>query len=218
MKKLILSVAVVAAAAFVACTSSKTSDSAAAITSKIENCTNADSLKTYVNQAKEYVQTLVNEGKLEEAKAYLAKIEPIVKEKAPALAGALTSVESAIDKVGDMVSTDKIEATADSTKQAVADSISAKVDDTKDAIGEAVSDTKESFSEKVSHAVENGKEAVGNAAEKSKEAVGNAAEKSKEAVSNAAEKSKEAVSNTAEKAKDAASDAAKKAVDKLKNL
>ena len=52
MKKLILSVAVVAAAAFVACTSSKTSDSAAAITSKIENCTNTDSLKTYVNQAK----------------------------------------------------------------------------------------------------------------------------------------------------------------------
>ena len=89
MKKLILSVAVTAVALMVACTGKEQAKKEdGGIMAKIENCTNTDSLKAYVEQAKAYAQTLVSEGKVDQAKEFLAKIEPVVKQKAPALASA----------------------------------------------------------------------------------------------------------------------------------
>ncbi|MDE5921485.1 MAG: hypothetical protein K2G82_07745, partial [Paramuribaculum sp.] len=69
MKKLILSVAVTAVALMVACTGKQqTEKEDGCIMAKIENCTNTDSLKAYVDQAKAYAQTLVSQGKVEQAK------------------------------------------------------------------------------------------------------------------------------------------------------
>lgn len=208
MKKIVLSVAVLAAAAFVACTSTPKAEQASAITSKIENCTNPDSLKVYVDQAKEYVETLVKEGKIEEAKAYMAKIEPVVKEKAPALASTFATIGTALDKVQDAVSTEAVSSAADSLKAVATDSISAAASNVAAAGEAAVEGAKEGVKEKIGDITEKGKEAVGTAVDKTKEVAG----KGKDAVVNAYDKSKDAVSSTAEKGKEAA----EKVLDKIK--
>ena len=85
MKKLLLSIAVVAALCAATTSCGKSADSTASMKSKIENCTNTDSLRAYVEQAKAYADKLVAEGKVDEARKYLAELEPVVKSKAPAL-------------------------------------------------------------------------------------------------------------------------------------
>ena len=123
MKKLVLigALAAVLAVGSVSCSKKDSAADVSALTSKIENCTNTDSLRVYVGQAKAYAQKLVKEGKVDEAKEYLAKIEPVVKEKAPALAGTLSTVETALDKVGNAVG-DKTQEAKDAVSDA-ADSI-----------------------------------------------------------------------------------------------
>lgn len=170
MRKLILSVAVATVALMVACTGKQQADKEdGGIMAKIENCTNTDSLKAYVDQAKAYAQTLVSEGKIEQAKEFLAKIEPVVKQKAPALATMLTSAESALDKVESAVGE-----TADSTKQAVTDSVGNKIDA-----------AKQTISNKASATVDKPTDAVENAAGKASDAVGKAADKTADAVNKA---------------------------------
>ena len=170
MRKLILSVAVATVALMVACTGKQQADKEdGGIMAKIENCTNTDSLKAYVDQAKAYAQTLVSEGKIEQAKEFLAKIEPVVKQKAPALATMLTSAESALDKVESAVGE-----TADSTKQAVTDSVGNKIDA-----------AKQTISNKASATVDKATDAVENAAGKASDAVGKAADKTADAVNKA---------------------------------
>ena len=159
MKKLILSVAVTAVALMMACTGKEQAKKEdGGIMAKIENCTNTDSLKAYVEQAKAYAQTLVSEGKVDQAKEFLAKIEPMVKQKAPALASALTSVETALDKVESGVGEK-----ADSAKQAVTDSVEGMFDAAKQAV-----------SDKASEAAGKAADAVDKAAGKASDAVGKA--------------------------------------------
>lgn len=166
MKALFISAAVAALTLFAACTSTEKADKAeSTLAAKIENCTNTDSLKAYVDEAKAYIVKLQSEGKVDEAKKFLEKIEPVVKDKAPALAGTFAAVGTAIDKV-----TDNVEAKADSAKSAVADSIDSKINDVKNAAGDAA---------------DKGKEAVSNTAEKAKDAVGNAVDNTKESAADA---------------------------------
>ena len=99
MKKLILATVVAAGALLMASCTSKAEKSEKDLAAKIENCTNTDSIKVYVDQAKAYAQKLVSEGKVDEAKKYLEQIEPVVKAKAPQFAGALSTAETALDKV-----------------------------------------------------------------------------------------------------------------------
>ena len=91
MKKLILATVVAAGALLMASCTSKAEKSEKDLAAKIENCTNTDSIKVYVDQAKAYAQKLVSEGKVDEAKKYLEQIEPVVKAKAPQFAGALST-------------------------------------------------------------------------------------------------------------------------------
>lgn len=158
MKKILLPAALLAVLTLGSC-SSKTAagDTVADFKSKIENCTNADSIQAYVGQAQEYVQKLVDEGKIDEAKKYLAELEPVVKEKAPKFAGAFEAVKTFIDKVPaagedainkakDAASAagDSIASAADNVKEAAAD----KVSDIKDAVSDKASEVKEAVSEK----------------------------------------------------------------------
>ena len=170
MKALFLSAAVAALATFAACSSSeKAEKTESSLASKIENCTNTDSLKAYVEDAKAYVAKLQSEGKLDEAKAFLEKIQPVVQQKAPALAGAFTAVQTSLDKISGVAAEQ-----ADSAKQAVADSVAYKVENAKDAIGDAAQNAKDAVSEKATEVVDKSKEAVSNAAEKTKEATSDA--------------------------------------------
>ena len=100
MKNLIL--CILATMVFAACSGNRSVDAnESEIASKIEKCSNADSLKIYVAQAKDYVQTLIDEGKVEEAKIYLDKIEPVVSKYAPALSSSLASLKATMGKVSD---------------------------------------------------------------------------------------------------------------------
>lgn len=173
MKKVLLSVAVVAAAMFVSCTSSadKAERSTSDFKTKIENCTNPDSLTVYVNEAKAYAQKLVAEGKIDEAKKYMAQIEPVVKEKAPALAGTFDTVKEALDKVPGAV--------ADKTEE-VKDAVSDKAEE----VGAAVSDKASEVTDAVADKAGEVKDAVVDKTKDAAAAVSNKAGEVKDAVSN----------------------------------
>ncbi len=160
MKKLLLSIAVVAALCAATASCGKSADSTASMKSKIENCTNTDSLRAYVEQAKAYADKLVAEGKEDEARKYLAELEPVVKSKAPALSGALSTVESTLDKVKENAS-DK----ADEAKNSAA----AAVDSAKSAVGsaaEAVKDKAADVASAVKEKTQDVKEGAADAAQK----------------------------------------------------
>ncbi len=160
MKKLLLSIAVVAALCAATASCGKSADSTASMKSKIENCTNTDSLRAYVEQAKAYADKLVAEGKVDEARKYLAELEPVVKSKAPALSGALSTVESTLDKVKENAS--------DKTDEAK-NSAAAAVDSAKSAVGsaaEAVKDKAADVASAVKEKTQDVKEGAADAAQK----------------------------------------------------
>ena len=157
MKKILLPAAIAAVIIFGSCSGNSTSKQESDLKTKIENCTNTDSIAAYVNDAKAYVQKLVDEGKVDEAKKYLAEIEPVVQKKAPKLAGAFEAVKSvvdkvpsaasdAVDKVKDAASAagDSISSAAQTAKDAAAD----KYNDVKDAVGEKATEVKEAVDDK----------------------------------------------------------------------
>lgn len=178
MKKLLLSIAVVAALCAATASCGKSADSTASMKSKIENCTNTDSLRVYVGQAKAYAQKLVKEGKVDEAKEYLAKIEPVVKEKAPALAGTLSTVETALDKVGNAV--------GDKTQEAK-DAVS----DAADSIGSAASQAGEAVADKAGELKDKAADKAGELKDKAADKLQQAANATSEAAQQGAEKVKD---------------------------
>ena len=99
MKKLILSFAVLATLAATSCGTSvkKAEDEGAVIKAKIENCTNPDSLKIYVQQAKDYAAKLVKDGDDSAAKAYLSEVAPVVQAKDPSAAGVFSGLKAEAD-------------------------------------------------------------------------------------------------------------------------
>lgn len=160
MKKLVLVFALAGAllAGSTACSKKgDASSEASALATKIENCTNTDSLQLYVAQAKAYAEKLVREGKAEQAKEYLAKIEPVVKAKSPAAASALSAagqiIDKAVDAVKDGASTatdavkDAADATADKANDA-ADAVSDKANEVKDAAADKANEVKDAATEK----------------------------------------------------------------------
>ncbi len=171
MKKLVLSIAVVAAMMSIASCSGtkKAEDKGAQLKAKIENCTNPDSLKIYVKQAQDYANKLIDEGKTSEAEAYLDEVAPAIKAKDPSAENWFSKAAADVDSVASDV--------ADATK-AAADSVAGKVADAKDAVSDAAA---------------NAKDAAANAADKTKSAVSDAASKAKDAASNAADKVKDAL-------------------------
>lgn len=162
MKKILLPAALVAALTLGSCAGGGSAagvDNASDFKTKIENCTNTDSIQSYVAEAKAYVQKLVDEGKVDEAKKYLEQIEPVVQQKAPKLAGAFEAVKSFIDKVPSAgvdaidkakdaasVAGDSISSAADNIK--IKDAVSDKVSDVKDAVADKAADVKDAVTEK----------------------------------------------------------------------
>ncbi len=105
------------------------SDEGEALKAKIENCTDPDSLKIYVEQAQTYAQKLEAEGKGKEAEAYLNKIVPVVQKKDPSVATYFEELKTkaceakeAVDSVAGAVK-DKSAAVVDSVKNAGANAV-----------------------------------------------------------------------------------------------
>lgn len=175
MKKILLAVAVVATVMMASCSSTqKAKDEGADLKSKIENCTDPDSLKVYVEQAKAYADKLVSEGKDKEAEAYLQEVAPVVATKDPSAATIFDKISAAADSVaGD--ATDAVKAAGDSVASAadaVKDAVADKVDDAKTAASDAVDNTKAAASQAVDNAKSKAADAVQAGADKLKGAIG----------------------------------------------
>lgn len=181
MKKLLLSVAVLATLALASCGSSAKSaeDKGAELKAKIENCTDPDSLKIYVQQAQEYAEQLVKEGKDQAAADYLNEVAPVLEAKQAQGVSILENIKNEADEAVEKA-------------QEAADSVKAGVDNAVKGATEAVSDAKDKAAATAAAAVETAKD------------------KATEAVSNAADATKAAADEAAQKAKDAAKAAFKK--------
>ncbi|MDE5987848.1 MAG: hypothetical protein K2F88_07725 [Duncaniella sp.] len=159
MKKLFLSAALVATIMMVSCSAEKKAeDEGASLKAKIENCSDPDSLKIYVRQAKDYADKLISEGKDSAAETFLGEVTPAVRAKDPAAALGLTALD--------------IKAKADSTFEATKESAKELADSTSKAVSDKVSDAKE---------------AISNAAEQTKEKAAAAAESAKKKTAEAAQ-------------------------------
>ena len=167
MKKILFVAALMAAVVMSSC--SKTEREAKAedndFKAKIENCTNPDSLTVYVEQAKAYAQKLVKEGKIDEAKQYMSRLEPVIREKAPSLVAAFESVKGLAEKVPGAVAE-----SADSLAGAAKDSVSNVADDVRQAVSDKVSDVKDA-------AKTAGEEAAGKASDKVEKAAADVKDK-----------------------------------------
>jgi hypothetical protein len=188
MKKLFLSVAIVATMMLTACSSSEkaATDKGAELKAKIENCSNPDSLKVYIQQAQEYVAQLAKEGNDSAANAYLQEITPAIVAKDPTAVSLLTKIKNDAKAVA-------TEAT-DSAK-AVADSATADV----------------------VKAIEGAKVAGVDAAANAKAAVENAKESAKATANEAKAAANETANKAVDNAKNAASNAIQSAADKAKS-
>lgn len=114
---------------------------------KIENCTNPDSIAVYVKQAQEYADKLVKEGKIDEAKKYLADIQPVVEKKAPALVSTFDAVKAAVDKIPAAADSLKNDAAANA-----ADAAKAKADEAAQKAGDAARTAVKDASDKANKA------------------------------------------------------------------
>lgn len=180
MKKLVLSMAVVAATMMVACgnSSEKAVDDAArqaadqpgvievetlevtevvsdedapGIMDKIKAAANPEEIKAYVAKGIEYAKGLVNQGKLEEAKKYLENLKPYA-EKVN-MGGMVDKVNVAIDKASALKAADKA---IDDAKEAGAKAI----DVVKEKGAQAVDATKEAGAKAVDVVKDKGGKAV----------------------------------------------------------
>lgn len=163
MKKLFLSIAVVATlAAATSCSPSaaKAEDEGAAIKAKIENCSDPDSLRIYVQKAQDYAAKLVKKGDDKAAQAYLDEVAPVIEQKDP----------SAADVFKGLVNK------ADSAVTAAADSAAVKAqekaEEVKDKAAEAASKTADKISDAANAGKEKAADAIQSAADKAKSALG----------------------------------------------
>lgn len=153
----------------------------------------AAGLQGKIDAAKEYAKKLLDEGKGEEAKGIIEKVQAFLSENAEKVTsvvgdnayvqGALDWVKSVnagelIDKAGELVG-----AETEAVKDAAAD----KVEDVKDAAAEKVEEVKDAAAEKVEAVKDAAKDAKDAAVEKGNEAIEAAKEKVKDAANKAVE-------------------------------
>ena len=162
MKKIILSAAIFSALVMTSCGGSKSvSDNAADLSAKIENCTNPDSLKAYVKQARDYASKLLAEGKTAEAQEYLDKVTPAIEKKDPSVKEAFNNLMNATDDV--------VRDKAEDVKQAV--------DSTADAVTDKAAEAKDAVSDKAKELKDAGAKAVDDAKAKTADALQKGADK-----------------------------------------
>lgn len=176
MKKVLLAVAVVLAVTAAACsgTTAKTKENEKCLKEKIENCSDPDSLQIYVNEAKNYADSLAAAGKPEEAKKYLEDIEPAVDKVAPTLKEQFKATWESIEAT--------TKAAADTIKGKVGesvDSLSNAAGEAKDKLAKKSNEVKDKVSDKANETYNKGKDAVNDAAKSAGDAAQKALDKLK---------------------------------------
>lgn len=171
MKKLFFSSLAVAAVLMTSCSSKTTekeaTDEGAAIKAKIENCSDPDSLKIYVQQAKDYAAKLVKEGNDTAAQAYLNEVAPVVQTKDPTAVNIFDQLEAKADST---VST--VAEKADSLKDKAADATKAAVENGKEKAAAAADEVKDKAAAAAETAKQKTADAAQSAADKVKSALG----------------------------------------------
>lgn len=155
MKRILFTIAAVGALMAASCQSSteKAAESQAVdFKTKIENCSNPDSIKIFVEQAIDHAKQLANSGKAAEAEAYLNDIQAAVASKAPEMKSYFEKVETSVD--------DKAAEMANKAKEAE-DSLKAKADDAKDAAVKAADKAKDKTANAIDDAAKSAKSAIG---------------------------------------------------------
>lgn len=196
MKKIILAVAVVLAAATVACSteSKKVQENEKDLVTKISETSNPDSLKIYVAQATSYADSLAQAGKTDEAKEYLEQLTPAIEKADPSLK---ERIQQAVKNVENI---------AVAAKDSVAGKASDAVEGVKDEAGKVADKGAEAF--------EKGKDAGKSAVDATKDA----GKKAVEATKDAGKKAVDATKDAGKKAVDATKNAGDAATDKAKDL
>ena len=184
MKKLFLSMAValMTAGALTSCGSkaaTEGADEGEALKMKIENCSDPDSLRIYVEQAQEYAQKLETEGKGVEAEAYINTLMPTVQKKDPSVASYFQELKA---KAKEEVK--EVKDGVDSVANSAVEGAKEVGENVKEAGENAVNTAKEAGANAVNSAKEKGAEAV----DAAKNAGTNAVEKGKEKASDAVQK------------------------------
>lgn len=176
MNKIVIPAAVMMMSIFATACSGSHSEAAheRSFSEKIENCTDTDSLRSYVTEAKDYASKLVDEGKYQEANAFIDSISPVLEAKAPALMGAFVAVR-------DRIAVEKTTAEAKEKIGEAADSISDKAGKAADAVQDAAGKLGDKAQEAVDKATGSVKDAAGKAVDsardKAKDLAGKAADK-----------------------------------------
>ncbi|MCM1336665.1 MAG: hypothetical protein NC187_03210 [Candidatus Amulumruptor caecigallinarius] len=172
MKKLLLVVAIAIAATTYSCSGTKRAeDKGADLKTKIENCTDPDSLKVYVQQAREYAEKMIAEGKDSEAKAYLDEVIPAVTAKDPSLVSNLvTEADSAATAIKE--AKDSVAAKAGELKDSMVSKAGQTVDAAKGAVSAAAQTGADKVKDAASTAKDKASDAISGAADKVKDAVG----------------------------------------------
>lgn len=173
-----------------------------------------EGLKGKIDQAKAYATQLLSEGKGEQAKGIIEKIQNFLSENADKVKGVIGDNEyvqgaldwvkgidagQLVDKAKDALGVEGAGEAVDAAKDAAVDKAAAAAEAVKDApakAAEAAEAVKDAAVEKGNEAIESAKEAVKAAPEAAKEAAAEAVEKGKEAVKEAA---KDAVDKGIEK-------------------
>lgn len=185
MKKVFLSLALVATLAMASCQPSvkKAEDEGAAIKAKIENCSDPDSLKIYVQQAKDYADKLVKEGDDAAAQAYLDEVTPIVQAKDPTAVSIFDVLKEKADST-----LNAAKEVADSTLGAAEEKASAAVEGAKKEVKTTAKKAVQAGKDKVEEAASNAANAAQTAVEENKEKAANAVQQSADKLKNALKK------------------------------
>lgn len=189
MKLIITSVATAALAlTIVSCsTQERAQHSEMSLASNIENASNPDSVKAYVNSAKEHIDKLIADGDLVAAKAYLDSIQPVVEKKDPAMVHIFTPTKAEMAKA-------EAKAAAEDAAEAMregADTVASKASDLLDKTTEAAKATAKNAADKGAEIVDKTKEKGADIVDKAKDKGQDLTEKAKDAVKKAKEEAKE---------------------------
>jgi vacuolar-type H+-ATPase subunit E/Vma4 len=185
MKKLFLSMAVLASLSMVSCggsdkaaegeaaegeaveavdESSEAIPEVSALAEKAASVASSEEAQSLVTEVKDYVNKLIEEGRVDEAKQYLETVKSALAEKYPEV----TSKIDQIDQIIGAASSATVEGAKDAAKQAaenVADDAKAKADE---AVQNAKDKANESANAAVDKATDKANSAVNNAADKVK--------------------------------------------------
>lgn len=173
MKKLFLSLAMVAALTLGACGTSANDEKhdATEIVTAINGSTSVDEAGKIIKDASGYIEKLVKEGKIEEAQNYYETIRPVIEKKFPDLVTMLDQASAALKAGEAKEAVDEAKEKADSVAEEAKEKADSLAQDAKDKAKDAVDDAKDKAKDAVNAAANTAKDAANAAKDKANDAI-----------------------------------------------